>query len=158
MKKKTVVGGLIAMGTVVAILAGKEKKEREVSCWKELSNKHFMMILLFNQWIKIKKEGKNVEDYFRKKNINVIAIYGISYVGERLYEELIDSSIEVKYIIDENKVGIYENIPIVSLSDNIEEIDAVIVTSCFYFNEIKERLALKGCKNVLSIEDIIYEL
>ena len=82
----------------------------------------------------------------------------MSYVGERLYDELKDSDIEVKYAIDKNADGIYSDVEIVTPQEELKEVDAIVVTPVFYFDEIVEALEKKTESEVLSLEDILYEL
>ena len=55
------------------------------------------LFLMMNQWVKVKQDGKNLSSYFEKEGYKQIAIYGMSYAGETLMEELIDSPVTVKY-------------------------------------------------------------
>ncbi|MCD7724855.1 MAG: hypothetical protein LUI12_04795 [Clostridiales bacterium] len=123
-----------------------------------MSDKHLALFLLMNQWVAVKQEGKNLKDYFEKNGYKTIAIYGMSYVGERLVEELKDSDITIKYGIDKNADAIYSEIDMVTMDAELEEVDAVIVTPVFFFNEIEEELAQKLNCPIISIEDILYEV
>lgn len=82
----------------------------------------------------------------------------MSYVGKRLYDELKNSDIEIKYAIDRNADGICAEIEVFSLEENLPEAKAVIVTPVFYFDEIKEKLEKKVNSKILSLEDILYEI
>ena len=55
---------------------------------RELAEKHLALFLMMNQWVKVKQEGKNLSCYFEKNGYKKIAIYGMSYAGETLLEEL----------------------------------------------------------------------
>lgn len=81
----------------------------------------------------------------------------MSYAGERLLEELKGSRITVKYGIDKRSDEIYEDIELFSPDDDLEDVDAVVVTAIAYFEEIRDRLSVKMDCPVISLEDAIYE-
>ena len=87
-----------------------------------------------------------------------IAIYGMSDAGQRLYEELNGTSIEIDYAIDRRTVDVAENIPIVSLDNVLHKVDAIVVTAIYDFPEIVELLQNKTQDYIISLEQIIYEL
>lgn len=159
--KKEIISALA--GTVIGLAGGAgivlktELKER--IALKELSDKHLALFMMMNQWVRIKQEGKNVSDYLKQHKFATIAVYGMSYVGERLVEEVKDSGIEVAYGIDRNAGGIYyADIELLTPEEHLREVDAVIVTSIFFMNEIKRDLSTKLSCPILSLEDILYEL
>lgn len=125
---------------------------------KDLANKHLALYLMMNQWVKVKQEGKNLALYFEKNGYKKIAIYGMSYAGETLLEELKDSKIEIVYGIDKNADSIYAGVELFSIEDVLEKVDVVVVTAITYFDEIEEKLSTKlGCP-IVSLEDILYEM
>lgn len=157
--KKSLVGVLSAIaGCVAGGLTVGVKSDKEVQKWRGLSNKHLEMIKLYDQWFATKQEGKSVADYLKSEGIKTVAIYGMSFIGQRLIEELRDSGIEVKYGIDKNRDRIYTDIDIVTPEDNIEEVDVIIVTAFYFFNEIEDLLMKKTDSRILSFEELVYEL
>lgn len=133
----------------------KEVKKRAVV--KELSDKHLTLMLLLNEWLKIKQGGVDISNYFLERNIKNIAIYGMSYIGERLYDELDGTEIKIKYAIDRNVNKVYRGLKIISPDEELSEVDVVVVTPVFYYDEIKIVLQEKITGKIISIEDIIYK-
>ena len=82
----------------------------------------------------------------------------MSYAGETLINELKDSSVTIAYGIDKNADSIYADVDIVSMDDNLETVDAVVVTAITFFDEIEEQLSAKMDCPILSLEDILYEI
>lgn len=159
MKKEAIsalLGVIVGLGVGGRFVLKKEVKEQ--ADLKELSDKHCTLMLLFNQWLKIKQEGKEIDEYLHKNGIKTIAIYGMSYVGQRLYDELKGTDIEIAYAIDKNADNIYAEIDILSPEEELFPTDAVIVTSVFYYDEIKCKLQSKMKSRIFSLEDILYEL
>ena len=125
---------------------------------KAKSDKHLALFLMMNQWVKVKQEGKNLSEYFEKNGYKKIAIYGMSYAGETLIDELKDTGITVEYGIDKNSSIICADVDIVSMDDELESVDAVVVTAITFFDEIEEKLSVKVDCPIVSLEDILYEL
>lgn len=157
--KKGIVSALSAVtGAVVsAAVVGKNMVEK-VEKASKMSDKHLALFQMMNQWVRIKQEGKNLSEYFIKNNYKKIAIYGMSYAGETLVEELKSTKTEVVYGIDRNAESIYSDVDIVSLEDDLAEVDVVVVTAITFFDEIEERISKKMNCPILSLEDILYEV
>lgn len=134
-----------------AVIGEKEKV-------KAMSDKHLALFLMMNQWVKVKQEGKNLSVYFMKNDYKRIAIYGMSYAGKTLVDELKNTEIEVAYGIDRNTDCVYSDVAICSMEGNLEEVDAVVVTAITFFDEIEEKLLDKIDCPIISLEDILYEV
>lgn len=145
-------GAVVGAG-VIGKIAGKTTNEVQT-----MSDKHLALFMMMNQWVHIKQDGKNVGDYLEEKGYKEIAIYGMSHVGERLLEELEDCCVTVKYGIDVKANEIYSDIKVVSPEDELDEVDAVVVTSIFFMDEIEEFLSAKMICPIISLEDILYEV
>lgn len=113
---------------------------------------------MMSQWVKVKQEGKNLSSYLEKNGYKKIAVYGMSYAGEALINELENSDIAVAYGIDRNAGSLYADVDIVSIDDDLEEVDAVVVTAITFFDEIEEKLSQKIDCPIISLEDILYEI
>ena len=79
-------------------------------------------------------------------------------MGERLYDELKETEIDIKYAIDKNADRIYTDLNIITPEDSFEAVDAIIVTPVFYFKEIEKNLEKKTDALILSLDDILYQL
>lgn len=151
----TLTGALVGSAVGVAVYKQQQKESKK---WKNMSDKHLALMCLFNQWMITKQEGKSVVDYFHNNGIKSVAIYGMSYLGERLLDELLTSDIEVKYAIDKNSISIYAKVDVISPDENIPMVDAIVVTPVFFYNEIEEMLSAKTECKIISLEDILYEI
>lgn len=125
---------------------------------KAMSDKHLALFLMMNQWVKVKQQGKNLSSYFEKNQYKKIAVYGMSYAGMTLVDELKGTGITVAYGIDKKTDSIYADVDIVSVEDVLEDVDAVVVTAITFFDEIEEKLAVKLDCPIISLEDILYEV
>ncbi|EOS29449.1 hypothetical protein C807_02835 [Lachnospiraceae bacterium 28-4] len=147
------IGGAAAGMTAVARALGKQIKGSQ-----EKSDKHLALFLMMNQWVKVKQEGKNLATYLEQKGYQRIAIYGMHYAGETLAEELKGSGLEIAYGIDKSADKLYADFPIVTPDSNLEEVDAVVVTSITFFEEIEEVLGAKISCPIISLEDVVYQV
>ena len=158
MKKGTI--GILSgvAGMAIGTVAAGVPKNKKIAQWQNMSDKHLALFLMMNQWVKVRQEGKNLSEYFEKNNYKSIAIYGMSYAGETLVDELRNSDINIKYGVDRKAETIYSDVVVVSPEDELEEVDAVVVTSITFFDEIETMLEEKLDCPIISLEDILYEI
>lgn len=134
-----------------------QKLKRQESDFKVIK-KNEAILKMFNQWLILKQEGKTIEKYFAENGFRRIAVYGMSYAGERLIDDLKGTEVEVAYGIDRNADRIFSEVEIVNVEDTLQPVDAVVVTAIYNFDEIEEKLSeLMDCP-IISLEDIIYEI
>lgn len=152
----SVLSALVGAATGAGVV-GKVSNEKTQKM-KSMSDKHLALFLLMNQWVKVKQEGKNLSSYFEKNGYKRIAVYGMSFAGETLIDELKNSAIEVVYGIDKRANSLYADVDIVSIEDSLEDVDAVIVTAITFFDEIEEKLSGKLDCPIISLEDILCEV
>ena len=142
-------GGAIGVGKMTG---------SKVNDWKQMSDKHLELFLMMNQWVKVKQEGKHLASYFEKKGYKTIAVYGMSFAGETLVNELKGSGIQILYGIDQRGGSVYTDINIVTKEDTLAAVDAVVVTAISFFEEIEEELCRKVDYPILSLGHILYQI
>ncbi|MDE7432748.1 MAG: hypothetical protein K2N34_12660 [Lachnospiraceae bacterium] len=157
--RKTVISVLSAFAGAAlgAGIVGKIAGE-SASKSKKMSDKHLALFLMMNQWVKVKQEGKSLASYFDRNEYKKIAVYGMSYAGETLIDELRNSDITVVYGIDKNADTINADVDIVTMENDLAEVDAVVVTAVTFFNEIEKHLSERMDCPIISLEDILYEV
>lgn len=157
--KKGVIAVLSSLvGATAGAAVAAQKASVKTGVQKEYADKHLALYLMMNQWVKVKQENKSITDYLEKNGCKEIAIYGMNYVGETLLNELKKSNIKVKYAIDKNADNIYSDVDVKSLTDELPQVDAIIVTAVYYFDEIKKQLSEMVDYPIISLEDILYDL
>lgn len=157
--KKGMIATLSALtGAIVGIAGTGKICIMNTNKVQNTSEKYLELFLLMNQWVKVKQEGKSIVDYLFHKGYKTISIYGISYAGETLFEEIKNSSIQIAYAIDQNADNICSEIKVLCPNDTLPLVDAIIVTPVYYFENIKEKLESKTSADILSLEDILYEI
>lgn len=132
-----------------------------ISKYKDKSQKFEELYLVVVQWLIIKQMGDSLENYFIKKGIKKIAIYGIGILGELLIDELKNSRIEVCYAIDKNvqmTIGnrVYSSVNIFKPTDELPLVDAVVVTAVHFYDDIKATLIKKYDCPIISLAEVVY--
>ena len=145
-------GMIVGGGTVTFILGKWYLEKRQIN-----QNKEKVIELLY-RWIDLKQKGKNLQEYFLRRNYYNIAVFGMSSMGERLYDELKDTDLNVCYGIDQGEIDFYKDLKITSLDTKLETVDIIIVCDFIDFFSIESVLKNKINCAIVPIDDIIYEV
>lgn len=156
MRKEIILSALA--GTIVGAMFAAKIEGNILKETERTSAKHLAMFHLMNQWVKVKQEGKNLSLYFEENGYKKVAVYGMSYAGKSLINELKDSHTTVAYGIDKRADAVYADIDVVSMEDELQKVDAVVVTVITLFDAIKRELSEKIDCPIISLEDILYEV
>lgn len=127
----------------------------KVLYYRELSEKHLNIMEMFKKWLIMLESGGTAADYFHERKFRTVAIYGMGYLGERLLEELRTTDIQIKYIIDKKAGSIFGGVPVRALTDNLEPVDAIIVTPVYYFYSVKRELKKRTDSSIISLEEVL---
>lgn len=150
---------------VVSVLSYKYGKYRE-----QIISMHYekrvlpMKNALLARWIKNRNDGIHIYDVLLEKKINTVAIYGSAILGQLLYGELKQSSIEIISFIDRkanNKNEAYDGVPILTMVEYLKkyDADAIIITPLLVDGEsIEEQLMAKGvdCKRIIQLSSLVW--
>lgn len=155
-------GCIAILSTILGAAAGaatsKVISDKTINQKSEKVDKFKNYYNMLNQWLMLKQEGKSLEKWFIENEYKTVAIYGMGEMGNRLYDELKNTSVEVKYGIDKNAGSTYSDLEVRSLDDCLEEVDVVIVTAIFAFDEIEEEIGDIILSPIISLEDVVYEV
>lgn len=130
-------------------------KQQYESILKE-SNRYRKKYELMYQWMKLKQNDIKLIEFFQDRKLESIAIYGMGDLGELLYKELEDNQI-IKFGIDrqlkQNKIPIY------SLENIKEKVDAIVITPVLITDEIEDQIyETLGVQTTFVFEEILFEL
>lgn len=153
--------GIIAVvaflaGAVLSLVLFGKRLMQSLEKEKKTSQKNLQLYHLMTQWVKLKQSGVSLADILAKRGYHHIAVYGMSYVGERLIEELKGSEVTVEYAIDQNARTLYSYVDAYTPEDPLKPVDAVIVTPIAYFDAIEAVLTKKMDCPILAIDDLMY--
>lgn len=158
MKKLLVNATALLGGCLLGAISVSKFIEKDFSTTRKNLRKFERYYNVLNQWLILRQENNKIENYFLEKGYKKIAIYAMGELGNRLYDDLKNSNIEVKYAIDQNASRIYSDIKIVTVNDALEEVDAVVVTAITAYEEIEHILKNKLDADIISLEDVIFKL
>lgn len=125
---------------------------------KELADKHLAIMQVYDRWMQAIHQGKCIADYLKIHGMKNIAIYGMGMLGERLFDELYDSDINIKCCIDKNSKKNYKGFSMESIREIPEGIDCIIVSSVYYYENIRVNLSSETLAEIISLEEIVEEL
>ena len=120
------------------------------------ADKRMAQYKLTLHWLKAAKKGMTCSEYFVRNSYRTVAIYGMFDLGQMLFDELRESKIEVAYGVDRSKRSL--PISVYSPDDNLPEADVLVVTAISDYNEIYEALKEKFKGDIVSLEDVIYDM
>lgn len=149
--------GIGALGAFAGACGISKIWKEELAVARQISYKHLRMFKVLNLWMELKQKGDLVGNYLYGYGYKRIAIYGMHYLGERLFLELRDTPVEIAYGIDKNTIMI-DGLTVLNSNDQLETVDMIIVTAITYFDEIKQALEKKIKCPIVSLEDILYDM
>lgn len=156
MKKGIIITLSALLGMLIGVTVTGIVKDKQIKSKKNELNKFHKFYDILIQWLLIKQKGSFLTAYFVQRGYKTVALYGMKELGERLYDELKESEVEVKYIIDKNADSIYSDVDVFTPDEVLMDVDVIIVTAVYYFDEIKGMLEQKIDCPILSLEDIVY--
>lgn len=134
----------------------KSEHKRMKSIFQE-KERYRQLFLASSRWIDALLNNENISQKLLDYNYKKIAIYGMGRWGKSLLKMLLaENSIEVAYGIDIRGKGIYTSIPVYSLDEKLDDVDAVVVTTVANYDQVKDTLSSIMSCNILSLEDILY--
>lgn len=121
----------------------------------ELYRKEQTYKAMLNLWLTLRERGVSVDKFLKSKGIFNVVIYGYGMFGKHLYHELRESDINVKYIMDKSDDIFLNDVKKVTMGDDIENVDAIIVTPFMEMEQIKKDLQRYYQCKIVSIRTIL---
>lgn len=107
------------------------------------------------KWLEIRQKGHSLDEYFKWNNIQTIGIYGMGALGCRLYDELENSIIQVKYLFDRNPNGMDKIFEFSSPDRERLDVDAIVVTVISAEQQIIDEIKNYGHENVIGLSTVL---
>lgn len=125
-----------------------------VNDYKMRMNRNLSNMMLLNDWLDFIYSGGSVDEYFHAHGYNKVMIYGNGYIGARLSQALAGTDIDVIAVMDKaassNRDG-----EVIGVSSKIPEVDCIVITPTFYYDEIFHMLRGKTDIPIVSIQTIM---
>lgn len=154
---------LILFASVVCIgyweIKRYKKNKKDSERRSEISRKDNGIMETLMQWVQVEHENKSISELLIEMKYKSIGIYGYGYLGTQLERVLSDGKVEITCVIDK-KIETRRNGERIFRPDEIlPAMDVIVVTSPFYYAEIKDELEkLKVQADIISIDALIYQL
>lgn len=108
----------------------------------------------------MKQNNISLENYFINRNQKIIAVYGLGQYYYELLQNFDRSKFDKVYLGDRSKMDKQESLSqrVYTIDELVKEpIDAVLVTSVIYYDEIQREFITKGMKcPIISYQDLVY--
>lgn len=115
------------------------------------------IIRCFDMWLSARDNNCFIGSYLQKLNVKVVGIYGYGRLGKHLLNELEDSGVEIRWIMDKRNLS--GQIDYCCLDPDDEEIpldlDMIINTALGSIEEVEKKFIDLGFNKVVSIEEIL---
>lgn len=105
-----------------------------------------------------KTTSNKLDEFFCSKDIRSISIYGFGVYGKQFYDSILSTGLKVEYCIDRRSDNKNAAIPVISLHENMQKVDAIIVSPVSSFNEIEKDIKKYCSFEVLSLLNILREV
>lgn len=114
---------------------------------------------ILDQWLTLYEENFHIDEWLLNKGMKRIGIYGYGVLGKHFYRQLMDSDVEIAYVIDREKIRLKSElqVDIYTPQEVIPTADGIIVTACYEFESIYQMLKEKGIGNIISLAAILFQ-
>jgi hypothetical protein len=150
--------GILTGGSITSITMSKINNQI-IENKNKKANKFKSYYTLLNEWLYIRQKNRSLTEYFINNGYKKVGIYGLGDLGSRLVDEFKETEIEVVYGIDRDIDYISYDILVYSL-DEIEriskEVDVIVVTAVFAYDDVKDMLYKKLGIKVISLEEVVF--
>lgn len=110
---------------------------------------------MLNKWLYLKNVDIPIKKYLEDKGLKRIAVYGLGDIGKRLIEELQNDNFVVEYAVDAKADMLFADFPLYLAKDELPDIDVMIVTVLYEFEEIKMQMPDRLKEKCISLETIV---
>lgn len=133
---------------------GQEIVTREKTLQKYIQ---FYRVLL--KWLGALQKNVDIAGYLKAQGIKVVAVYGYADMGKLLCNELLKSDIKINAVLDKRDVKCeIPGVRVLKPPEGDRNVDAVLVTAVYYYDEISIELKEWGYKNIISLQKIVENL
>lgn len=118
--------------------------------------KNDMLIQTYDKWMQLEEKGKTIHDILHARGYHTAAIYGMGYLGKRLYERLTAEGADILCGIDKNAHYMYKNLYVYAIDDeDLPDADVIIVTPIYFYKEIRDTIKEYRSADVCSLYDLL---
>lgn len=132
-----------------------EERDMKIGQLETELQKQRMFYRMLTSWMEQKNNGWSLGRELKSRGYDSVSVYGYAELGKLAVDEIRnDGCISFEYILDK-KVKKAEELPVFYPDRKHKEVDCIVVTAVYYFDEICKELTELGYNNVLSLKEII---
>lgn len=144
-----------AISFVTGFFLGGKALVGMINDYKRRMERNASNMMLFNDWLEFLYAGGSIEQYFHEHGYKKVMLYGNGYIGQRLFQALEKTDVEVTAIMDQaNSSDSDAEGILIGVDSEIPDIDCVVVTPTAYFDEIFHMLRKRTGQPVISVEEL----
>ena len=113
---------------------------------------------IYDVWLNLKNQEISLAEYMNRQGYKRIAIYGVTNLGKRLYQDLSKEHVEVSCFIDINASYLDGPVPIYLPEEELPEMDVVIISLVQDEKQIRKMLREKMTTEIRTIAELIEEV
>lgn len=99
-----------------------------------------------------------MEEYFERRSIKSIAIWGRGSICSLLIDEL-QNKVKVKFIVESNpKDDVYKNIPVIGVDKIADIIQVIVVIPIYDMERIRKRINNSYVRKLVGIDEVLQYL
>lgn len=118
--------------------------------------KSILFYWVLTRWLGNMIDENGVAERISAMGYSTVAVYGYAEIGKLLCRELQKTEVEVVYVLDKKvKATEWNDVPVYAPGKGLPEVDAVIVTAVYYYEEIEKELSGLGFRNVISFSELV---
>lgn len=157
MKNKAIIFGIgLGLGAAAGFI--REHKRMENVLMEKIKKidifQRYKSMLL--AWLKLYEDNITFDSFFDWYGAENIAVYGNGQIGKCFMSNMKNTQCRIDYIIDRNAAYMSTEIPIMTIADELPQVDAIVVTVIDDFDNIEEEIRKRYNYSVISIEDVIF--
>ena len=113
---------------------------------------------ILSQWNLLFQKGVRMEEYFERRSIKSIAIWGRGSICSLLIDEL-QNKVKVKFIVESNpKDDVYKNIPVIGVDKIADIIQVIVVIPIYDMERIRKRINNSYVRKLVGIDEVLQYL
>lgn len=138
----------------MGILDGK-RNEKDIATIKRQE----AVLTVYSKWIELYQNEITVSDYLIKSGYRDVVIYGLGWIGKNLLSEVMESSLNVKYVVDRAismRDGEYKGVMCYNPDAKLPSADFLIITVPSEADDIKSKMRKKVNFPIQTIQDLLF--
>lgn len=158
--KKALISFIMSIATLVTgIFVTRNIYIKRLRDIQDIVKKNDMIIKAYDKWMQLEENGKTINDILHAHGYQTVGIYGMGYLGKRLYERLVAEGADILCGIDKNAHYMYKNLYVYAIDDDdFPDADVIIVTPIYFYNEIRDTIREYRNVDVCSLYELLDDI